>query len=65
MGDKKLCPCIADFKYGVPCIGNKCMWWCEFADDCAVPTMAGILADSEISRTVFEASQQPKEEEDE
>lgn len=41
----KICPMT-----GKTCAEDKCAWWCEFGQDCAVPLTAGILADSEINR---------------
>lgn len=38
---------------GVACIGKHCAWWCEFANQCAIPLMAEILADSDICNNVF------------
>lgn len=35
------------------CTGTECAWWCGFAQDCAVPLLAGMFADSEICRTKF------------
>lgn len=42
----KICPMMNDF-----CMEKKCAWWCSWAQDCAVPLTAGILADSDICRT--------------
>lgn len=36
------------------CIGKDCAWWLPFADDCAIPVIAGIMADSTICQNVFE-----------
>lgn len=36
------------------CIGSDCAWWCGFANDCAIPLLAGMFADSEICRNIFE-----------
>lgn len=44
--NRKTCP------IRVEC-SKKCAWWCEFANDCAIPTIAGILADSSICRNNF------------
>lgn len=44
----KVCPVR-----GRECIGERCAWWCEFADDCSVPLLAGMFADSEICRNEF------------
>ena len=32
------------------CIGKDCAWWLPYANDCALPVVAGILADSTITR---------------
>lgn len=34
--------------FGCECIDEECAWWCRFAKDCAVPLLAGMLADSSI-----------------
>lgn|GEM_PF-3553105 len=36
------------------CIGKDCAWWLPYANDCALPVVAGILADSKICQNVFE-----------
>lgn len=36
------------------CKAEKCGWWCGWAKDCAVPLLAGMFADSEICRNVWE-----------
>lgn len=36
------------------CIGKDCMWWLPFAKDCAVPAIAGILADSTICQNIWD-----------
>ena len=36
------------------CIGKDCAWWIPYANDCALPVVAGILADSTICQNVFE-----------
>lgn len=35
-----------------------CKWWCEFAKDCSILLSAGMFADSEICRNVFEESKE-------
>lgn len=49
MGNK-VCPimCAGANQSVCYCIGRDCAWWCEFAEDCSVPLIAGILADSSI-----------------
>ena len=44
----KICPIN-----GGMCCTQACAWWCHFAQDCAVPLIAGILADSEINRITW------------
>ncbi len=46
----KVCPLT-----GLLCSESACAWWCGFGQDCAVPVLAGILADSEINRICWEA----------
>lgn len=48
----KFCPVISTDGYYV-CKESGCAWWCGFAQDCAVPLLAGMFADSETCRTVF------------
>lgn len=36
------------------CLGEDCAWWCSYANDCAIQTIAVILADSSICRSIFE-----------
>lgn len=52
---RKPCPMmIAHYgENAADCIGERCAWWCEFAGDCSVPLIAGILADSTICNSVF------------
>ena len=57
MADAKLKPCpimIAGNMPSAMCIGADCAWWCGFADECAIPLLAGMFADSDICRNVFE-----------
>lgn len=42
--------------YVSQCIGKDCAWWLPYANDCALPVVAGILADSTICQNVFEAA---------
>lgn len=49
----KLCPMT-----GATCTETACAWWCGWAKDCAVPLLAGMFADSEICRNVFEEVQE-------
>lgn len=44
----KVCPMLIGKKANPLCIGEYCAWWCKFAEDCSVPLIAGILADSSI-----------------
>lgn len=38
------------------CIEEQCAWWCGFAQDCAAPLIAGILADSSINQVDWKGS---------
>ena len=37
------------------CEENGCAWWANYAKDCCIPTIAGELADSAISRTSYDS----------
>ena len=52
----KVCPimCAGANQAVCYCIGKDCAWWCDFAKDCSVPLLAGMFADSEICRNVFD-----------
>lgn len=60
MADKevsKVCPIMwATVGTTGKCIKENCEWWLPFAGICAVPLVAGILADSTICQNVFEES---------
>ena len=45
----KICPVRK-----LECSGEKCAWWSKFAENCAVPLIAEILADSDICNNVWE-----------
>lgn len=45
----KICPMS-----GKLCMKEQCAWWCKFAQDCSVPLLAGMFADSTICCNVFE-----------
>lgn len=36
------------------CIGESCSWWCKWANDCSIPLLAGMFADSTVCQSVFE-----------
>jgi len=36
------------------CIGEGCSWWCKWANDCSIPLLAGMFADSTVCQSVFE-----------
>lgn len=40
------------------CIGKECVWFLPFVNDCAIPTIAGALADGIICQNVFETEQE-------
>ncbi len=44
----KMCPLTRQ-----TCSGEKCAFWCDWGQDCSVPLLAGMFADSEICRTCF------------
>lgn len=47
--NRKLCPFrLNNLPPADQCIGGKCGWWCDFAQDCAVPLIAGMFADSDF-----------------
>jgi hypothetical protein len=50
----KLCPLLSTSGRTYKCFGKECGWWCEFAEDCAVPLVAGILADSSICQNAWD-----------
>lgn len=54
--DEKICPIMMSGNKNPDghCIGEQCGWWCKFANDCSVPLLAGMFADSEICRNVFD-----------
>lgn len=58
----KVCPiCVAGANNAVCwCIYENCAWWAEWANDCSIPLIASILADSSICLNDF--SRPPKEE---
>ena len=64
MNDTKICPiCVAGSNNAVSyCIREACAWWAEWANECSVPLIAGMFADSTICQNVFEAPEPPKEE---
>lgn len=47
---KKICP----FMGNAYCQEERCAWWCSFAQDCAVPLLAGMFADCDICNNIFE-----------
>lgn len=50
----KICPFrLANMPPADKCIGVRCAYWCDFADECAVPLLAGLFADSDTCNTKF------------
>ena len=47
--------------YVSQCIGKDCTWWLPYANDCALPVVAGILADSTICQNAFETEEPDNE----
>ena len=61
MAKSKSCPIRIPFQYSnrehcldAKCIGKDCAWWSGWAQDCSIPLIAGILADSTICRNEWE-----------
>ena len=55
MAELKPCPILV-VSSDIPstlCMQQHCAWWCEYAECCSVPLIAGILADSTICQSVF------------
>lgn len=54
----KYCPIMVAGanEYVSECTGKDCVWWLPYANDCAMPVVAEILADSTICQNVFEAA---------
>ena len=52
----KYCPIMVagGNTYVSQCIGKDCAWWLPYANDCALPVVAGILATAPICQNVFE-----------
>ena len=61
----KICPIhvLGSKCYNNRCIGEDCMWFLNFAGDCAIPTMVGILADSTICQNIFKVEKRYVEQE--
>ena len=53
---KKYCPIReANNKTSfIECMKASCMWWREYAKDCAIPLLTDMFADSETCNTFFE-----------
>lgn len=52
----KVCPLRLggkDYAARPECIGARCSWWCDFANDCSIPLLAGMFADSSVCRNTF------------
>lgn len=50
--DTKVCP-MKFGKFPINCDEERCAWWMDFAKECAVSCMCGILADSSINQTCW------------
>lgn len=35
------------------CMVERCARWCTFGEDCAVPLLTGIMADSTVCQTIW------------
>lgn len=51
---EKLCPFLFPSGSGGYCVKDACSFWCKFADECTIPLLAGMFADSTICQNVFE-----------
>lgn len=54
----KVCPLRLggnDYAARPECIGARCSWWCNFANDCSIPLLAGMFADSSVRRNDFDS----------
>lgn len=50
----KDCPFLyANRFHDSSCCGEKCSFWCEFANRCSIPLLAEMFADSTICQNVF------------
>lgn len=50
---EKICPLSLSGEVWTACVEAECAWWCGFAQDCAVPLLAGMFADSDVCKTAF------------
>lgn len=58
---RKVCPFRANGRaLNIRCTGSGCAWWCDFAQECAVPLLAGMIADSDLCRTAFNGIRTPE-----
>lgn len=48
----KICPMKCG-KFPMNCDEERCAWWMDFAKECAVSCMCGILADSSICQNYW------------
>lgn len=51
---EKLCPFSFSSGSSGYCVKDACSFWCDFANECAIPLLAGMFADSTICQNVFE-----------
>lgn len=54
----KVCPLRLggnDYAARPECIGARCSWWCDFANECSVSLLAGMFAGTSICRNYFES----------
>ena len=52
----KICPLLAaasNLKRSFFCQKSGCAWWREYANDCAIPLMVDMFADSDMCKTRF------------
>lgn len=61
MNDRKVCPFRVNGRVltDVRCTGSSCAWWCGFAQECAVPLLAGTFSDSKEAPEPSRAAESP------
>ena len=42
------------------CIREDCSWWCKWANNCSIPLLTGMFADSAICQSIFENTENNK-----
>ena len=50
----KYCPVLWAGPGESRCMGDGCAWYSAFAESCSIPLLAGMFADSDMCRNVFD-----------